>query len=71
MPDIGGHAKEWGTRNLLGFHVYIKGTHALGKGTIFHNPNSSTNPKHDYLLSRRRIIGGNNPSVSLTVSVFS
>ena len=34
MPDIGGHAKEWGTRNLLGFHVYIKGTHALGKGTI-------------------------------------
>ena len=35
MPDIGGHAKEWGTRNLLGFHVYIKGTHALGKGTIF------------------------------------
>ena len=34
MPDIGGHAKEWGTRNLLGFHVYIKGIHALGKGTI-------------------------------------
>ena len=34
LPDIGGHAKEWGTRNLLGFHVYIKGTHALGKGTI-------------------------------------
>ena len=35
LPDIGGYAKEWGTRNLLGFHVYIKGTHALGKGTTF------------------------------------
>ena len=39
----------------------------LIKGTIYTIPNSSTNPKTDYLLSRRSLIVGDNTTISLTV----
>ena len=33
-------------------------------------PNSLREPKTDYLLSRRSLIVGDNPTISLTVSVY-